>query len=368
MKITIATKLFLGFLVIICLNAFFVIVVSKFSSLNNIASILKSQNEIKNRLLQISSLHVTQAKSRLIFSEIGLQESAQGFKETGTRVTSMIDSVLSDIRTIIVLDSIVSDNDTIDSGLKQLRLSIDEKVAKNNKTYNEKFDEYLVVKSGQDANKIKLINAVIDTADSNFRVGLRVTHSMIDNQNQARIREIGQRIDNLRNLTQLILLGMTIFSISFALLISRAISKSLRRLKESASNIARGDFDFNPRGYPKDEIGDLAEAFFDMAYDLKKAQEELIKKRRLAAIGEIVASVNHEINNPLMIISGNAQFLEMTIENGVTEDTKERIRAILEETERISQVTRKLRDIKNPVVEDYTSSGEQMINLDKSTD
>jgi hypothetical protein len=58
----------------------------------------------------------------------------------------------------------------------------------------------------------------------------------------------------------------------------------------------------------------------------------------------------------------------MTIENGITEDTKERIRAILEETERISQVTRKLRDIKNPVVEDYTSSGEQMINLDKSTD
>ena len=30
------------------------------------------------------------------------------------------------------------------------------------------------------------------------------------------------------------------------------------------------------------------------------------------------------------------------------------------------QVTRKLRN-RNPVVEDYTSSGEQMINLDKSS-
>lgn len=368
MKFNIATKLFLGFLVIICLNALFVIIVSKFSSLNNIASILKSQNEIKNKLLQISSLHVTQAKSRLIFSEIGLEESAESFKETGKRVTSMIDSVLAGIRTIIVLDSIVSDNDTIDPGLKELRVSLDKNVAESNKNYNERFNEFLVIKSDRDTNKINLVNAIIDTADSNFREGLRLTHSMIDNQNKARVKEIGQRIDNLRNLTQLILLGMTIFSISFALLISRAISKSLRRLKESASNIAKGDFDFNPQGYPKDEIGDLAEAFFDMAYDLKKAQEELIKKRRLAAIGEIVASVNHEINNPLMIISGNAQFLEMTIESGATADTKERIRAILEETERISQVTRKLRDIKNPVVEDYTSSGEQMINLDKSTD
>jgi phosphoribosylformylglycinamidine (FGAM) synthase PurS component len=68
-----------------------------------------------------------------------------------------------------------------------------------------------------------------------------------------------------------------------------------------------------------------------------------------------------------MIISSNAQFLEMTLEDAASKDTKERIKAILEETERISLVTRKLRDIKNPVVEDYTSSGEQMINLDKSS-
>jgi signal transduction histidine kinase len=183
-----------------------------------------------------------------------------------------------------------------------------------------------------------------------------------------RIKEIENRIDNVKNLTQLILLGMSVFSISFALLFSRYITHHLRRLRESTSTIAKGEFDFNPRGYPQDEIGDLASAFFDMAYDLKKTQDELIRKRRLAAIGEIVASVNHEINNPLMIISGNAQFLEMTIDNGVTQDTRERIHAILEETERISQVTRKLRDIKNPVVEDYTSSGEQMINLDKSAD
>ncbi|HAJ78531.1 MAG TPA: hypothetical protein DCO75_02065, partial [Fibrobacteres bacterium] len=48
------------------------------------------------------------------------------------------------------------------------------------------------------------------------------------------------------------------------------------------------------------------------------------------------------------------------------EKTNELIQKILEETERISRVTKKLREIKNPVVEDYTASGEQMINLDKS--
>jgi signal transduction histidine kinase len=157
-----------------------------------------------------------------------------------------------------------------------------------------------------------------------------------------------------------------VFSVVFGFFFSRAITNSLRRLRLSASTIGKGDFDFNPGGYPKDEIGDLASAFFEMASDLKRAQEELIKSKRLAAIGQIVASVNHEINNPLMIISGNAQFLEMSLENS-PQEMKDRVRAILEETERISQVTKKLREIKNPVVEDYTSSGEQMINLDKSS-
>jgi hypothetical protein len=67
-----------------------------------------------------------------------------------------------------------------------------------------------------------------------------------------------------------------------------------------------------------------------------------------------------------MIISGNAQFLEMSMAKYPAE-MRERVQTILEETERISSVTRKLREIKNPVVEDYTASGEQMINLDKST-
>jgi nitrogen fixation/metabolism regulation signal transduction histidine kinase len=178
--------------------------------------------------------------------------------------------------------------------------------------------------------------------------------------------EIEHRIDEVKRQTIFILSGIVIIAIGFAFIFSRGFTNSMRRLKESAGAIGKGKFDFNPEGYPHDEIGDLAMAFYEMSTDLKTAQEELVKSRRLAAIGEVVASVNHEINNPLMIISGNAQFLEMSMANYPPE-MKDRVKTILEETERISSVTRKLREIKNPVVEDYTSSGEQMINLEKST-
>lgn len=377
MKITIATKLFLGFLVIICLNAFFVLVVSRLSSLNIIASILKRQNKAKNTLLRLENLHAKQGRSRLIYGRIGKDEFAENFKKTGAQTIVMIDSILYNLKVILELDSIVSEKHGYDPELLALIKTVNNNIVKHNSDYNRAFSEFVTAKKAKyrsksekakNLSKKRLLNEIIDTAGTKLKAGLLVTDSLIEYQTVTRIKEIEERIDNVTNLTQLILLGMSIFSILFALIISRLITNSLRRLKESASNIAKGDFDFNPRGYPKDEIGDLANAFFDMAYDLKRTQEELIKKRRLAAIGEIVASVNHEINNPLMIISGNAQFLEMTLESGVTKDTKERIRAIIEETERISQVTKKLRDIKNPIVEDYTSSGEQMINLDKSID
>ncbi len=368
MKINIATKLFLGFLAVIGLNTFFVLIVSKLSLLNSITSIVKRQNEVKNILLQVSSLHANQERSRLIYKTIGKSESANNFRRTGFQVAEKLRTVQKNLKKIIELDSTVSNTGELNPGLVRLTKVVDDEIVKNNSIYNQGFTEYIAFYDRSNPKKKQLLNAIIDTADTKLRNGLGVTDSLIDRHTMTRIKEIESRIDNVKNLTQLILLGMSVFSISFALLFSRYISHHLRRLRESASTIATGDFDFNPEGYPRDEIGDLANAFFDMAHDLKKTQDELIRKRRLAAIGEIVASVNHEINNPLMIISGNAQFLEMTIDNGVTQDTKERIHAILEETERISQVTRKLRDIKNPVVEDYTSSGEQMINLDKSAD
>lgn len=367
MKINIASKIFLGFLLIVCLNAAFVLIVSKLTSLNKIVSIVKKQSEIKNSLLHATSLHLKQNTSRIVLGTVN-KASTEYFKTTGDMLTGLIDSILTDLRGVVSLDSLVSEQYGENSELLALVVTVDS-ISRYNKIYNQAFSEFLNIKNVKNnRNKRKVLNSIIDTADTRLKTGFAGTDSLIEQHTMARIKEIENRIDNVKTLTQLILLGMSIFSIGFALLYSRIISHHLHRLKESTSIIAKGDFDFNPRGYPNDEIGDLANAFFDMAHDLKKTQNELIKKRRLAAIGEIVASVNHEINNPLMIISGNAQFLEMTIDSETTKDTKERIRAILEETERISQVTRKLRDIKNPVVEDYTSSGEQMINLDKSLD
>lgn len=46
---------------------------------------------------------------------------------------------------------------------------------------------------------------------------------------------------------------------------------------------------------------------------LRKAQQQLVKSEKLAAIGQITASVAHEINNPIAVIQGNLDLMRETL-------------------------------------------------------
>jgi signal transduction histidine kinase len=286
-----------------------------------------------------------------------------------SKIIAILDTIKLKIDSVNNLDSlIISENrySLNKQELTTLRQTVDN-IALYNGIYTNMFDSIVQAHlSAGSTKKIPVWQDVLDDADVKLSNTLDTAEVVIDQQTNLRIKEIETRVSNVKQMTIFIISGVTLFAMLFGIFFSRAITNALRRLKESASTIGKGDFNFDPSGYPNDETGDLASAFFQMSLDLKNVQEELIQSKRLAAIGEVVASVNHEINNPLMIISGNAQFLEMIMEDYPIE-MKERVKTILEETERISRVTRKLREIKNPVVEDYTSSGEQMINLDKSS-
>jgi HAMP domain-containing protein len=375
MRLTISSKLFLGFLFVIFLNVIYVVIVNKLSDLNSIADILKQQDGVKNDLLKAGSLQGDKRRSRTSFEAIGKRESVENFRQTSKIDHALIDSINSELNVISELDSLVFRKDInsmvhFENHVRILQLM--DTVDQFTTLYDKAFVQLAI--SGKPPEQMKLVlndkgrplMAVLDSADLNLAKALRATDSLIDQQTKIVIKDTERRISDIKQMTIVILLIVILVASGFAFFFSRVITNSLRRLKESASLIAKGNFTFDPSGYPMDEIGDVATAFHEMAVDLKTTQEELVKSKRLAAIGEVVASVNHEINNPLMIISGNAQFLEISMKD-FPEEMKERVRVILEETERISNVTKKLREIRNPVAEDYTASGEQMINLDRSS-
>lgn len=95
--------------------------------------------------------------------------------------------------------------------------------------------------------------------------------------------------------------------------------------------------------------------------ELKNAQDQLIKVEQKAAISAMVVSLNHEINNPLMIIQGNIQMISAT-----TNDTKllKRVNIINNQINRIAELLSKLRKIETPLLEKYVEGdNEKMLNL-----
>ncbi len=73
--------------------------------------------------------------------------------------------------------------------------------------------------------------------------------------------------------------------------------------------------------------------------DERRVAEQLRQSEKLAALGELVAGVAHEVNNPLTGISAFAQLL---LEDALTEDQLESVRLIKRESDRAVSVIRDL--------------------------
>jgi C4-dicarboxylate-specific signal transduction histidine kinase len=78
-----------------------------------------------------------------------------------------------------------------------------------------------------------------------------------------------------------------------------------------------------------------------MEQKLLKEREFSVQNAKLASLGEMSASIAHEINNPLAVISGMAQLLTKSVSD--VEKTKDRLDRISRSVERISTIVNGLR-------------------------
>ncbi len=121
--------------------------------------------------------------------------------------------------------------------------------------------------------------------------------------------------------------------------ISRGISRPIRSLYRNVLAVADGNLDQHFVAETKDEVGDLGRAFNIMTKKLRQLREleqEMQRRNRLAALGELSAGVAHEIRNPLGIIKNSAEMLRDRIQD----DTKRRelTQYIVEEVNRLNKV------------------------------
>lgn len=117
--------------------------------------------------------------------------------------------------------------------------------------------------------------------------------------------------------------GLCTAVVSCAIILSvlhyRGVMKPIRRLSQGVHRLTAGQFKDRIEIHGRDELASLAADFNHMAAELdsfyheleRKVAEkskELIRSERLASVGYLAAGVAHEINNPLSIISGYAEY------------------------------------------------------------
>ena len=98
-------------------------------------------------------------------------------------------------------------------------------------------------------------------------------------------------------------------------IISRRITRPIAVLREGVSHIAAGDLDHRVKIQSRNEVGQLAKGFNQMARDLKQSMEERMAAERAATWRDAARQVAHEVKNPLFPIRLSVENLQQAKSN-----------------------------------------------------
>jgi len=93
-----------------------------------------------------------------------------------------------------------------------------------------------------------------------------------------------------------------------------------------------------------------------------RLQRELVRAEKLATVGQMVITVNHEINNPLTIIAANAQSMRL-LGKDLDEKAQKKLASIEKQVKRISEVTERLRTMDEVASSEYIEAGPDMVDI-----
>lgn len=97
------------------------------------------------------------------------------------------------------------------------------------------------------------------------------------------------------------------------------------------------------------------------AIALHRASDERLKAERMKAVSAMAVALNHEINNPLQVIQGNAQLLY--VHPGIPPEAREKVQRIRQATETIAGLTHRVAALRDIVTVDYPAGNRTTVPM-----
>lgn len=176
-------------------------------------------------------------------------------------------------------------------------------------------------------NEIKNVDEVqeIQGATNHYNMTIGLTQGKLQNNN------IHIMLDNMK----IFVLVLLFFGLLASAMMSRIINSPLIRLTQGVKEFAGGNFNYRLKKTRFGEINELVRAYNNMASqllelyssleqkvqertlelekandELKEAQAMMVHSEKMRSLGELVAGIAHEINNPINFIYGNIMILD----------------------------------------------------------
>jgi len=178
--------------------------------------------------------------------------------------------------------------------------------------------------------------SAVETGDAAMRVGagreLFQIHELIERIEERILADAqiaSTFADQLRARLYLVLAlagaGVALVGLLGAVLARRIVVRPVGDLRAAAEQVGRGQLDYRIPVQGSDELAQLAREFNDMATLVRRMQDERVERERLAAVGDMVRRLAHNLRGPLAGIKGLAQVTREEVESPDLRDAQSRI-------------------------------------------
>ncbi|HXX58085.1 MAG TPA: ATP-binding protein, partial [Thermodesulfovibrionales bacterium] len=142
-----------------------------------------------------------------------------------------------------------------------------------------------------------------------------------------------------------------LFALVLAIIFLQGFTKPVNAILDATRVLKSGNLDHRIEGL-KDEFGEVAASFNDMAFSLNEQMHKMQRAEQMTLVGEMAASIAHEVKNPL---TGIKIALQMLSENkGLSQTESEIVNASFSQIKRVEALIREVLDFARPKEPEYS--------------